>query len=251
MKINQFKKAIAAALFATIIFSSGVFASSAWTQTNGKWTYTEADGTLAKEWRLIGGKWYYFESDGTMAVEWKSIQGADYYLNPSGDMAIGWKQIGSSWYYFNSNGQMVCSNWVGNYYLQLDGKMAVSTITPDGYHVDATGAWDGKDAIIIDKNAEFFLQLSDVPMPKNATNYDVSTFSLPNGNTAVTYLYASSSLPDNFQNDYVSLLEEYGWKLSATTTSPDGHQALLYVKGEESIGIGFNGNKFAISGIAH
>ena len=36
---------------------------------------------------------------------------------------------------------MVENRWIGNYYLGADGAMLVSTSTPDGYYVDATGKW--------------------------------------------------------------------------------------------------------------
>ena len=36
---------------------------------------------------------------------------------------------------------MVENRWIGNYYLGSDGAMLVSTRTPDGYYVDASGKW--------------------------------------------------------------------------------------------------------------
>ena len=61
-----------------------------------------------------------------------------YYLNPVSDgtrgmMLIGWQQIDGKWYYFSKDegsGTM--------------GALLRNTITPDGYHVDETGAWTGR-----------------------------------------------------------------------------------------------------------
>lgn len=80
--------------------------------TDGVWgdyqqgrRYTKADGTIpANCWELILGKWYYFNAEG-------------YALT-------GWNEIGGKWYY-----------------MYEDGAMAAGTSTPDGYVVDASGAW--------------------------------------------------------------------------------------------------------------
>ena len=52
-----------------------------------------------------------------------------------------WKLINNKWYYFDNIGYMLENRWVGNYYVGADGAMLVSTSTPDGYYVDATGKW--------------------------------------------------------------------------------------------------------------
>ena len=36
---------------------------------------------------------------------------------------------------------MVHDKWIGDYYLGSDGAMLASTVTPDGYRVDASGKW--------------------------------------------------------------------------------------------------------------
>ena len=36
---------------------------------------------------------------------------------------------------------MVHDKWIGDYYLGTDGSMLTSTVTPDGYQVDASGKW--------------------------------------------------------------------------------------------------------------
>lgn len=52
-----------------------------------------------------------------------------------------WSNIGGKWYYFDNVGYMVHDKWIGDYYLGSDGTMLTSTVTPDGYRVDASGKW--------------------------------------------------------------------------------------------------------------
>ena len=62
-----------------------------------------------------------------------------------------WKQDATGWWYDNGNGTWPASTWQwidGNqdgisecYYFEPSGYMAANTITPDGYTVDANGAW--------------------------------------------------------------------------------------------------------------
>lgn len=102
-------------------------ASGDWAKnTNGTWKLTVAGKPVANTWILAknpyaGGaaQWYFFDAEGNMVTGWVWIKGADgitrcYYLNPAGD---------------SSNGACYMNG-----------------TTPDGYTVDATGAWtvDGK-----------------------------------------------------------------------------------------------------------
>ncbi len=76
-----------------------------WVQDQKGWWYRNMDGSYPKSsWLQDKGKWYYFDAQGYMAK--------------------GWVEHTGKWYY-----------------LAEDGAMAVSTTTPDGYKVDATGAW--------------------------------------------------------------------------------------------------------------
>ncbi|MFS9275938.1 N-acetylmuramoyl-L-alanine amidase family protein, partial [Streptococcus mitis] len=70
------------------------------------------------------GTWYYLNNSGAMATGWVNYNGTWYYLNNSGAMATGWVKDGDQWYYLASSG-----------------KMLHNTYTPDGYYVDASGAW--------------------------------------------------------------------------------------------------------------
>jgi len=61
----------------------------------------------------------------------------------------GWQYIDGCWFYYDSNGaklkgwQYINDKW---YYLDEDGICYLNKKTPDGYWVDASGAWDGKPA---------------------------------------------------------------------------------------------------------
>ena len=73
---------------------------------------------------MVNGQWYLFDVNGYMLTGWADVGGKWYYLNADGAMAIGWIQADTKWYYLGS-----------------DGAMLSSTTTPDGYLVDASGAW--------------------------------------------------------------------------------------------------------------
>lgn len=74
------------------------------------------------QWKRNDKGWWYEEANGTYPTN-------------------AWKLIKDKWYYFDGIGYMVENRWIRNYYLGADGAMLVSTSTPDGYYVDATGKW--------------------------------------------------------------------------------------------------------------
>ena len=74
------------------------------------------------QWKRNDKGWWYEEADETYPTN-------------------AWKLIKDKRYYFDGIGYMVENRWIGNYYLGADGAMLVSTSTPDGYYVDATGKW--------------------------------------------------------------------------------------------------------------
>ena len=75
-------------------------------------------------------RWYYFHErpDGSM-----------------GHMYTGWNEIDGSWYFFGRDGRMMTGwRWINRrcYYMDpISGRMYSNTVTPDGFTVDATGAW--------------------------------------------------------------------------------------------------------------
>lgn len=141
---------------ASELYASGL---PTWVETGGRWIQN-ADGSwsyhtgtrpMTNRWVCIYNPyaderrrqkrygWFKFGPDGKMLTGWVTdADGNIYYLNPASDgtrgmMLIGWQQIDGKWYYFSKDegsGTM--------------GALLRNTITPDGYHVDQTGAWTGR-----------------------------------------------------------------------------------------------------------
>ena len=123
-----------------------------WIQNaDGSWSYQTGTSPMTNRWVCIYNPyaderrrqkrygWFKFGPDGKMLTGWVTdADGNIYYLNPASDgtrgmMLIGWQQIDGKWYYFSKDegsGTM--------------GALLRNTITPDGYHVDETGAWTGQ-----------------------------------------------------------------------------------------------------------
>ena len=104
--------------------SSGAMISANWLYDNGSWYYLKDSGSMATGWLKDGGTWYYLKDSGSMATGWVKDNGSWYYLKDSGAMATGWIKDNGKWYYLASSGNMLSN-----------------TRTPDGYYVDASGAW--------------------------------------------------------------------------------------------------------------
>ena len=101
-----------------------------WEQSmqTGVWKYRNVTGEyLADQWFLYEGKWYRFDKDGNMITGWyQNPETKDwYYLWENGSMATGWVPVNGRWYYLNAD----------------SGEMAHDVTTPDGYKVNADGAW--------------------------------------------------------------------------------------------------------------
>ena len=124
--------------------SSGAMIASDWLYYNNNWYYLKDSGAMATGWVNYNGTWYYLNNSGAMATGWVDYNGTWYYLNNSGSMATGWVNYNGTWYYLKDSGAMA-TGWVKDggqwYYLASSGKMLHNTYTPDGYYVDASGAW--------------------------------------------------------------------------------------------------------------
>ena len=113
-------------------------ATGTW-RLNG-WWFCYDDGTFPyDEWVYLtwNGRsdWYYFDVDGWMEDGWLYRNNNWYYLhtqydNTRGHMYTGWHEIDGKWYYFNTASDKGTL-----------GAMLANTTTPDGYQVDANGAW--------------------------------------------------------------------------------------------------------------
>lgn len=115
--------------------------------------FKNSDDSYATGWQFINGSWYYFDSfskekpNVAIKSSWLYINDHWYYFNDYCIMQTGWIQLNGSWYFLDGNGAMVtgwyCSGPAGAWYY-LDpssGAMWHDTTTPDGYIVDATGAY--------------------------------------------------------------------------------------------------------------
>lgn len=112
---------------------------------------------MATGWLLNDGKWYYLQSqkgavEGRMATGWIKDEKDNhwYYLDPvTGVMQVGWQKIGGVWYYLNPVSQASTWFWnstTGRWDYQKStsrplGAMYENEKTPDGYFVNASGAW--------------------------------------------------------------------------------------------------------------
>ena len=129
-----------------------------WEKINGAWYAFNPDGMLAVGWVYDNqlANWYFVTENSGMISGWNTVSpdGQTYYLDPaSGKMVYGWKKIGDKWYYLND--VVGDPTWIYNtenntWVYQLGGRkpwgaMYRNEKTPDGYLVDETGAWDGKN----------------------------------------------------------------------------------------------------------
>ena len=127
--------------------------SGTWIQNGeGRWLFSDGTRTYAGEWAAVHNPyadssrgqssfdWFRFGADGFMVTGWYlDADGNWYYLNPVSDntkgrMAVGWNWIPGE------DGQLRCY-----YFHEISdgtrGALFRNGITPDGYEVDAQGAW--------------------------------------------------------------------------------------------------------------
>lgn len=98
-----------------------------WISENNKWKYNDSTGSPLKNTWFYDkntNKNYYLQADGTMATGWLSNNGCWYYLGSDGARQSGWVMDNGNWYYLNTAGVML-----------------TNTTTPEGYRVNASGAW--------------------------------------------------------------------------------------------------------------
>ena len=114
------------------IMDSGWFLDS-----NNTWYYLSMNhdgffGEMVKGWHHDGqdGRWYYLDpSSGAMHTNWSKIGGEYYFLNPTAPA--------QTWFFDN-----VAGRWnYGDVNSRPFGSMYQNETTPDGYHVNESGAW--------------------------------------------------------------------------------------------------------------
>ena len=140
-----------------------------WYKDGDNWRYIQKDGYYkANSWyQDTDGKYYYFNMGAVMVVNTTTPDG--YYVDENGvwdgnastvitekknlgpGVDQGWEPIDIGWKFKQEDGTYLTNAWRQDsngkwYYLNEDGWMLKDTNTPDGYHVDANGVWDG-DAV--------------------------------------------------------------------------------------------------------
>ena len=120
------------------------------TNEEGKWMYRKPDGTFVKNgWLRLDDKEYYLDENGYRLQDTLTPDGI--YVNAVGEKTKyipGWKQDEKGWHYILKNGGYAGATWIEDtdgkwYYFNIGTYMVTNADTPDGYHVDENGVWDG------------------------------------------------------------------------------------------------------------
>ena len=118
-------------------FAEDGIMDSGWFLDGSTWYYLSMNhngffGEMIKGWHHDGqdGRWYYLDpSSGAMHTNWSKINGEFYFLNPTAPA--------QTWFFDNATGR-----WnFGNISSRPYGSMYQNETTPDGYHVNESGAW--------------------------------------------------------------------------------------------------------------
>lgn len=148
-------------------FSGKGIMQTGWVKIKGKYYYFGSDGKMRTGFQTIKGKVYYLTSSGPRKSGWLTVKSGGktlkyyfskkgvmqtglqtinkkmYYFNESGVRQYGWIKINDKNYYANkSTGVLVQEQWVGKYYFQEDGTMAVNQWI-NGKWVGADGRYTG------------------------------------------------------------------------------------------------------------
>lgn len=136
----------------TFYFSSKGVLQTGWQTIDGKNYYFKKSGKagtiglMATGMQVISGGRYLFGEDGSASVGWTTYKKKTYFFSNSkklgtrGRAITGWKKIGKYKYFFSTTGVMQKNRWISKkYYLDSEGHMMTSAVTPDGYVVNASG----------------------------------------------------------------------------------------------------------------
>ena len=127
--------------------------AAGWIDTEAGRMYLKPDGTyVTGGWLVVDEETYYMDANGIMLKDTISPDG--YYINEDGERQNympGWVQDGDRWRYIAKDGYYAANGWQQDtdgrwYYFDMAAYMVANDYTPDGYYVDASGAWDGQPA---------------------------------------------------------------------------------------------------------
>lgn len=137
----------------TFLFSETGELQTGWKQIGDKIYYFAPSGKAGKIGAMytgmhqIGVERFLFQPDGTLTTGWQTIGGNKYYFSTSKVLGTrgrlltnGWWKLFGYYYYFTADGVLKTNCWIDDtYYVNEKGRRVKSTITPDGYIVDADG----------------------------------------------------------------------------------------------------------------
>ncbi len=142
-----------------------------WFKDGDNWRYILKNGYYAQNGWLqdpATQKYYYFNMAAIMEADTTTTDG--YYVGADGawdgnastkntteeknlgpGVDKGWEPVDTGWKFKQEDGTYLTNSWRQDsngkwYYLNEDGWMLKNANTPDGYHVDANGVWDGDAA---------------------------------------------------------------------------------------------------------
>lgn len=125
--------------------------SNGWMQdTDGKWYYFNLAAYMVADDTTPDG--YYVGADGAWDGQPSFIVETGPNLGSGGDanaLETGWEQSAEGWKYRQTDGTYVTNTWFQTedgkwYYFGADSIMLAGTLTPDGFYVGQSGAWDGQ-----------------------------------------------------------------------------------------------------------
>lgn len=153
----------------TYYFNSKGIMQTGWGKISKKYYYFGTNGRMRTGWLTLKDKKYYLGTNGVRRTGWVTIKSGTktlkYYFDSQGVMQTGLQTIKNKMYYFNSSGVrqygfirdtatgkvyyankttgvLVQEAWVGNYYFQEDGTMAVNQWI-EGRWVGSDGRFTG------------------------------------------------------------------------------------------------------------
>ena len=127
------------------IQKNGYYLANSWYQdTDGKYYYFNMGAVMAVNTTTPDG--YYVDENGVWDGNASTVAAAEKNLGPGVDK--GWEPIDKGWKFKQEDGTYLTNAWRQDsngkwYYLNEDGWMLKDANTPDGYHVDANGVYDG------------------------------------------------------------------------------------------------------------
>ena len=109
--------------------------------TDGNWDPSK--GTRVTSWKHDGVGWWFDTGDGSYAQDvFMELDREYYYFDEKGYMVTGWHDFGGWWGYYGDDGIERHNQWVGEYWVDEYGEMAIDCwVDDDKYYVGKDGKW--------------------------------------------------------------------------------------------------------------